>query len=224
MNLSIFTRVIQTLKSSQLKEQCKKIAPWLLSLSGNVVAGIVATGLLVWVNMSNLNELKRLELSNSKQTVIWEARVEATRSNMMAIASLNNYIEFEFEKELRTKLKNFEQMNLGSFYVFEGLEQQKAKLNTALSNNNTFLSSQMAEETNRFVVDTNDLVSIQLITFVDERIFNEVKIPIDLIKGVEYSDAVESHIKESVEWLRVNYKAQYRGLENKYRHSLFEGE
>ncbi|MDN4734769.1 hypothetical protein QYZ42_20875 [Vibrio parahaemolyticus] len=62
------------------------------------MAGIVAAALIVSITWNVEKDLKKVELQNSKASVVWQARVEATKENMVALSNLHNFIKYDLKK------------------------------------------------------------------------------------------------------------------------------
>ncbi|GHW58416.1 hypothetical protein VCSRO100_3559 [Vibrio cholerae] len=226
--IKILGKEISTFELSYVANtSCRaRLGAWILSLAGNIVAGIIAAGILVSLNSFNLSELKRIELKNKKESVVWEARVQATKSNMAAFAKLHNYIEYEFEKELQEKLKTLAYLDNtktnNRMYTFDGLNNVKKEVFDIVKSNNHFLSEDMAEYTTRFVNDVDSLVTLQLLTLISQELVDGIQFPVSELDNVQYSDEAQKHIASTVSWLKSNFELSYRSLEYKYRKSMFE--
>lgn len=203
-----------------------RLGAWILALAGNIVAGIIAAGILVSLNTFNLNELKKIELKNQKESVVWEARVQATKSNMAAFSKLHNYIAHEFEKELQEKLKTLAYLDdtkrKNRMYTFDGLNNVKKEVFDIVKSNNHLLSKDMAEYTIRFVDDVDSLITFQLLTLIGQELVDGIQFPIRELDNVQYSDEAQKHIDSTVSWLKSNFELSYRSLEYKYRESMFD--
>ncbi|MFM5465843.1 hypothetical protein ACET66_17645 [Aeromonas simiae] len=75
-----------------------------LPLISNLVAGIVAAALVVSITWNVEKDLKKVELQNSKASVVWQARVEATKENMVALSNLHNFIKYDLKKSIYNEL------------------------------------------------------------------------------------------------------------------------
>jgi len=226
--IKILGKEISTFELSYVTHEShwNRLGIWILALAGNIVAGIIAAGILVSLNASNLNEMKQIELKNKKESVVWEARVQATKSNMAAFAKLHNYIEHEFEKELQEKLKKLAYLDdtkrNNPMYTFDGLNDVKKEVFDIVKSNNHLLSKDMAEYTVSFVDDVDSLITLQLLTLIGQELVDGIQYPIRALDGVEYSDEAQKHIDNTVSWLKSNFELSYRSLEHKYRESMFE--
>ncbi|EPH6491049.1 hypothetical protein ACS1UC_004738, partial [Vibrio parahaemolyticus] len=194
-----------------------------LPLISNLVAGIVAAALVVSITWNVEKDLKKVELQNSKASVVWQARVEATKENMVALSNLHNFIKYDLKKSIYNELDDGRLLegfaaNSVTPLMFKDYMVKHQETMRVIKSNSALLSKDMAESTSDFLLAMERLININLVSnFQPEKLF-----PITITGSVkpEYPESAYKMLSEMVGFFELNFMPHYDKLESEYRNSL----
>ncbi|WP_454440258.1 hypothetical protein [Vibrio bathopelagicus] len=193
-----------------------------LPLVSNVVAGVIAVALVLVITSGIEKELKEIELLNSKSNVVWQARVEATKENMHALANLHNFIKYDLKQSAFDELEDgrflegFAEHSLTP-YMFKDYMLKHQQTMHIIKTNSALLSKDMANSTNDFLEDMEQFIDLNLLMNFDALSL----FPISIGSGQpEYPATAYNHMSEVVDLFEINFLPYYDKLESEYRDSL----
>jgi len=196
-----------------------------IPLISNVSAGVVAAAILFWLTVGTQIELKSLELQNTRQTVLWKTRVLATKNNLDALSELHSYIKYDLEREV---YKVIEDVKFYDFLLnrtltpsmFSGYLQKHREAMNIVKANAPFLSEEMAESSDGFLVSMESLVHMNMFIMLDEKLLVPLRIRMVPEQKIEHSDETYKFVKGVVKNIENNFIQYYDELQIEYRRSL----
>ncbi|HAS6112080.1 TPA: hypothetical protein I7139_23395 [Vibrio vulnificus] len=196
-----------------------------LPLMSNVVAGIVAAAIVVSMTSEIEKELKEIELLNAKSHVVWQVRVEATKENMDALASLHNFIKYDLKRSAYNELEDgrlidgFAKHSVTPLMFKDYMLKHKQTMQI-IKANSALLSKDMANSTDQFLLAMEQLIDLNLVINFDPNKMFPIKIS---AKQPEYPETAYQMVSEMVDFFEANFLPHYNMLENEYRDSLALG-
>jgi len=199
------------------KQKCRNS-----SLFSDVIGGIVAAALIVLVTWYVELSVKEVELLNVKSNVVWQARVDATKENMDALANLHNFIKYDLKRSAYGELEDgrfiegFAENSVTPLMFKDYMLKHKETMKT-IKANSALLSGGMAKSTGDFLESMEQLISLNLlINFNPNRLF---PIRIDS-EQPKYPATAYNMISDMVDFFESNFLQNYSRLESEYRESL----
>ncbi|TON83383.1 hypothetical protein, partial [Vibrio parahaemolyticus] len=118
-----------------------------------------------------------VELQNSKASVVWQARVEATKENMVALSNLHNFIKYDLKKSIYNELDDGRLLegfaaNSVTPLMFKDYMVKHQETMRVIKSNSALLSKDMAGSTSDFLLAMERLININLVNnFQPEKLF-----------------------------------------------------
>ncbi len=202
-------------------EKSSKWSTVTLPLISNIVAGLVAAVIFIWLSNNTEKELREIEFKNAKSALLWSEQVSATQENMEMLANLHNFIKYDLKESVMTEIKDgrvFDDLSKHSVQplLFKGYMVKHREVFEVTKSNSPMLSSEVALATENFLISME-----RSVTFVMKNNFDPKKLfPIEVASNPEYPESAYDMASTIVDEFEIIFFNNFRELEKKYRESL----
>lgn len=193
-----------------------------LPLLFNMVAGLAVAALFIWLSMNTERELRSIELQNTKSTLLWSERIDATKENMKVLASLHNFIKYEMKSSMLKEIRDgqvFDSLDKHSVQplMFKDYMEKHRSVMEVIKSNSPMLSDDMAKSTEEFLDSMEGLVALTILVHFDPNKLFPIEVGKDEPK---HPDTAYQMATDMVEQFETQFLVHFKQLEQSYRKSM----